>query len=112
MVQDHPHGHPSFQWRRFVSKDTFREVTTIRTPSGLVGTVTERIYNGRETYSFSVRKEYDRDGETKHTTWLQKQHFNELRKLIDDLEDAIAGAEDKSRERLRRTPMGQNTPGR
>lgn len=79
----------------------FAPVKTIKTEDGLVGTLTGRMLNGRRVLTFSMRKEYDRDGVTFSTAWFQKNHFASLRKLIDDLEDALALEEDRDRAKAR-----------
>ena len=79
----------------------FTPVKTIKTDDGLVGNITGRMLNGRRVLTFSMRKEYDRDGTTFSTAWLQKAHFASLRKLIDDIEDAIALEEDRDRAKAR-----------
>jgi len=84
------------------SKHKFTPIKIIKTDDGLVGTLTSRDLNGRPAFTFSVRKEYDRDGRTFSTAWFQKAHFGSLRKLIDDLEDALTSEEDKARARLRK----------
>lgn len=81
----------------------YREVAEIRTDSGLVASITAReAHGGGETFAFAIRKEYERGGETKQTSWLQRHHFVELRDLINRVEAVIVAAEDKSREAVRR----------
>jgi hypothetical protein len=80
----------------------YAPVHVIRTEEGLVGTVTGRPSNGRRVFTFSIRKEYDRDGVTYYTSWLQKAHFEGMRKLLDQLEDAITLEEDKDRASARK----------
>lgn len=80
----------------------YAPVKTLRTEEGLVGTITGRPSNGRRVLTFSVRKEYDRDGVTLSTTWFSKAHLAGLRKLLDELEDALVLEEDKDRASVRR----------
>jgi hypothetical protein len=79
----------------------FAPIKTIKTEDGIVGSLTGRLLNGRRVLTFSMRKEYDRDGTTYSTGWFQKNHFASLRKLIDDLEDAITLEEDRDRAKAR-----------
>lgn len=82
-------------------QENFRTVKEIKTESGLVGTITARSFNGREVFTYSVRKEYDHDGEVRYTQWFQKHHFEEHRKLLVLIEEAIEAEEDKSRAQKR-----------
>lgn len=86
-----------------MTKHNYREVTQIRTESGLVGTVTAReTAFGSETFSFAIRREYDKDGEVQGTAWMQKHHLAEYRELLNKIEVEMQAAEDKSREAARR----------
>jgi hypothetical protein len=79
---------------------SFRTIDCLRDPDGVVALVTERIADGR--VSFSISKEYDRNGKQERTAYLSRRHIDACRRLLDQLADRLELLEDQSRAKRRR----------
>lgn len=75
------------------------EVHVLRRDDGVIAVITK--YNsgkdGAPRYSFSFYKEYDRDGETRRSHWLDRRHMASIRELTDEAERWLASEEDRLR---------------
>jgi hypothetical protein len=81
-----------------VPKDDFVEVATLRDPDGLglVAPVTMRVKeNGYTSFSFALFKEFEKNGETQRTAFLNDRHLPAARRLLDEIESRIALESDK-----------------
>lgn len=77
----------------------FREIEVVRMPDGLFAQITVNDDKGR--VSFSVGREYDRNGETIRTVFLNRRHLDSLRAVIDELEAKLDRYEDQARAAVR-----------
>ena len=78
----------------------YKELKVLREGDGVCALITENPNNGRVT--FSVFKEYEKDGVTRRTSFLQTRHIPSLRKLAGRVADEMELIEDRTREDLRR----------
>lgn len=85
----------------------FEIIKEFRSVDGVVAIVTARVKNGRKSYTFALKKEFDKDGETAQTPWLQKQHVGSVRELLNQVEDFIQQTEDVDRAANRRSAAGK-----
>lgn len=79
--------------------DPYTQIEVVRDPDGPVAVVTERKKDGRITFSLS--KEFDRNGKVERTPYFHRSHIPALRRLIDDLEAQLELFEDRARARRR-----------
>jgi hypothetical protein len=79
--------------------DSFRVLDTIRDPDGVIATITERIADGR--ISFSLAREITKGNQTTRTAYLARRHLPAVRRLLDDLNDRLELAEDRARTKHR-----------
>jgi hypothetical protein len=77
----------------------FRVVDIIRDPDGVIAVITERERDGR--VSFSLAREYDVDGKPKRSAYLARRHLAAARRLLNDLEERLELAEDRTRAKRR-----------
>lgn len=77
----------------------FEEVETVRHPDGVVAVVTTHRLNGR--VSFSLAREFDRDGKVQRTQFLGRRHIEAARALLNDLVERLETHEDRARARIR-----------
>ena len=77
----------------------FRVVETIRDPDGVIAVITERVIDGRISFSFA--RELEREGKTTRTNFLARRHLPAVRRLLDDLVDRLELAEDRTRAKRR-----------
>jgi len=80
-----------------MSEDNFEIIKEFRSVDGVVATITARLRNGRRNYTYSLKKEFDKEGGVAQTPWLQKQHLKAARALLDQVEEFIQQAEDVDR---------------
>lgn len=59
--------------------------------------ITKHLYNGVPRFSFSLQKEYEKNGETRRSHWFDKRHLSDLRLAIEDAEEWMEKAEDHGR---------------
>ena len=72
---------------------------TLRKDDGVIAVIT-RYKSGKDStarYSFSLYKEYDRDGEVKRSHWLDRRHLASVRELTDEVDRWLASEEDRMR---------------
>lgn len=81
------------------STGQFNELEVIRHPDGVVAVITERLRDGR--VSFMIAREYDDGGEVKRSAYIARRHLPAARQLLNDLEDRLELAEDRTRARRR-----------
>lgn len=81
----------------------FETVSEMRTEDGLVGIITARHYSGRRYFSFSIKKEFDKNGKVEITSWFDPRQMASFRALLQKLEDEIYNLEDRERARARQT---------
>lgn len=89
-----------------MNENQFEIVKEFRSVDGVVAIITARMKNGRRSLTFSMKKEFDKNGETAQTPWLQKQHVGSVRELLTKVEDYIQHAEDIDRAAHRGSSMG------
>ncbi len=77
----------------------YRVIDTIRDPDGVIATITERVDDGR--VSFSLAREITKDGKTDRTAYLQRRHLPAALRLLTDLAERLELAEDQARARRR-----------
>jgi hypothetical protein len=65
--------------------------------TGVVAVITTRDRHDKTEFSFSIQKEFERDGRTERSTWLLKRHCDAVRRLIDQVEERLEIEEDKDR---------------
>ena len=70
---------------------------------GVVAVITERLSDGR--ISFMLTREFELEGKTKRTTYLNTRHLPAVRRLLADLEERLELIEDRIRERRRERPV-------
>ena len=81
------------------SNHEFQVIEVIRDPDGVVAVITERLDNGR--ISFMLAREFELNGETRRSAYLNPRHLTAVRRLIADLEERLELAEDRAREKRR-----------
>jgi hypothetical protein len=81
------------------SHPEFRDVETLRDSSGVIIVVTERISNGR--LSFALMNEFERDGITQRSAFLNSRHLDGATRLLAQLAGKLEIWEDAARARLR-----------
>lgn len=79
--------------------DEFRVIETVRDPDGVIATVTERVRDGR--VSFSIAREYTSNGQTKETKYLSARHVPAVVRLLNDLQEKLELHEDRARAKRR-----------
>lgn len=89
----------------------FTVVTTIADHEGVVAEITERIDNGR--CSFALYREFEKDGKTRRSSFMNKRHIDSCRRLLDELEEQLDLYEDRARaeRRLDRHQSGMDFDG-
>jgi len=93
---------PSKQDAQVTSSDSnneFSVVAEIRDPDGVVAVITERSRDGR--ISFMLAREFELEGKTKRSAYLNARHLPAVRRMLADLEDRLELAEDQAREKRR-----------
>lgn len=91
------------------SPNAFVEVATIRDPDGLLCVITEKPAppGGRSMHSFTIVKEYERDGKILRTGFMNRRHVDAARRL---LEQAAAWLDaEVDRATARRAPIAAGT---
>lgn len=78
------------------SKD-FQDLDVLRDPDGVVALITHRTRDGRVELSFSIGKEFDRDGKVERTVFLKPQHLPALARLVEALPAHLELLEDRLR---------------
>lgn len=78
----------------------FKEIDIIKHPDGIIAVITERVSDGR--VSFSISREFDADGKTKRTAYLARRHLPAVQQLLSDLSERLELAEDRTRAKKRR----------
>lgn len=81
------------------TKNEFSVIEVIKDPDGVVAVITERVRDGR--VSFMLGREFELDGETKRSAYMNTRHLPAVRRLLADLEDRLELAEDRARARKR-----------
>ena len=61
-------------------RNGYEDIDTLRDPSGAVIILSKRRSNGQ--ISFALMKEFDRDGVTEKTAFLQRRHIDGAIKLL------------------------------
>lgn len=82
-----------------VSENVFREIEIIRDPDGPIAVITERERDGR--VSFMLSREFESGGKTQRTSFLKRHHIAAIRRLLNDLEEKLDLAEDRTRAKRR-----------
>lgn len=77
----------------------FKVIEIIRDPDGVIAVITEREKDGR--VSFSLSREFDVDGKPKRSSYLARRHIAAVRRLLNDLEERLELAEDRTRAKRR-----------
>jgi hypothetical protein len=77
----------------------YRELEIVRDPDGVIAIVTERIRDGR--VSFSIAREFESDGKTRRGSYISRRHLPAVQRLLVDLEERLELAEDRARSRKR-----------
>lgn len=80
-----------------MASNDFQALDVLRDPDSLVIPVTYRMREGRPELSFSVQKEFDRDGRVERTVWLKRQHVEGVARLIEKLPSYLDLLEDRIR---------------
>ena len=81
------------------TKNEFEVVEVIRDPDGVVAVITKRTRDGR--VSFMLAREFELDGDTKRSAYMNSRHLPAVRRLLADLEDRLELAEDRARAQKR-----------
>ena len=79
--------------------NVFKIIETVADPDGIIAVITERERDGR--VSFSLFREYETSGKTKRTSYMRRHHITAIRRLLNDLEDRLELAEDRTRAKRR-----------
>jgi hypothetical protein len=77
----------------------FKVIETICDPDGIIIEVTEREHDGR--VSFAIFREYEVGGKSKRTSYMKRVHIPAIRRLLNDIEDRLELAEDRTRAKRR-----------
>ncbi len=80
-----------------MTKANFSELDVIADPEGVVAPIAIRERHDRREFSFALMKEFEREGRTERTAWLQKRHIPAARRLLDIVEERIEKEEDLAR---------------
>jgi hypothetical protein len=68
-----------------MAKSEFKEAETLRDPDGLILVITEKV--GAGTYSFSLQKEYEKDGQILRASFMNRRHIPAARRLLAQVEE-------------------------
>lgn len=79
--------------------EKFRVVETIKHPDGVIAVITERVKDGR--ISFNISREFELDGNTQRTAYLNSRHIPAVREILNDLVDRLELVEDRTRAKKR-----------
>ena len=79
--------------------DEFRVVEVIKDPDSVIAEITERVRDGR--ISFSLSREFDRNGKIEKTKYFSARHVPALVRLLTDLKERVEALEDRARAKRR-----------
>lgn len=79
--------------------EKFTVVDTVVHPDGVIAVVTERIRDGR--ISFMISREFEIDGKTQRSAYLNTRHIPAVVQLLGDLSERLELIEDRARARKR-----------
>ena len=79
--------------------EKFKVVEEVVDPDGVVAVITERVKDGR--ISFMISREFEIDGKTQRSAYLNTRHIPAVRRLLNDLTERLELAEDQARARHR-----------
>lgn len=81
-----PPGNPDIAPPTSGSK--FIELDVLRSATGVKGTISQRVSNGAIT--FSIVREFERDGITDWTTYFSEVQFDDYQEMLDLVKERIA----------------------
>lgn len=81
------------------SNPNYEEIEIVRDPDGVIAVITERKKDG--AISFGIYREFERSGETARGSFLARRHLQAARRVLEDLEERLEAAEDRSRAKRR-----------
>jgi hypothetical protein len=76
-------------------RSNFREVEVFRDRDGAIAVVSERIATGQ--VSFMIGREFERNGETCRSAFLNRYHIPGVERLLRELTEKLDLLEDKTR---------------
>ena len=79
--------------------EKFKVVEEVVDPDGVVAVITERVKDGR--ISFMISREFEVDGKTQRSAYLNTRHIPAVQQLLADLAERLELAEDRAREKKR-----------
>ena len=82
---------------RYFQGKEFKEVEILRDPDGVILIITEKV--GAGTYSFSLQKEYEKDGTILRASFLNRRHIDAIRRLVTKAEDWLDQEADRAASR-------------
>lgn len=82
-----------------MNNESFRQVEILRDPDGVIAVITERVANGR--LSFAIFSEFERDGETQRSSFLNARHLPAVERLVAAIRGNLELWEDQARARRR-----------
>ena len=75
----------------------FMPLEVIKHSDGVIIPVTYRMRDGMVELSFSIQKEFDRDGQVERTVWLKREHIPGIINLVEQLPGQLGLFEDRLR---------------
>lgn len=86
-----------------MSRNRFTEVDLVRDPdnSGVVAVISKRDRPKGAEYSFALMKEFERNGTTERTAFMQRRHVDGANRLLELVSDRLDALEDEERARRR-----------
>lgn len=79
--------------------EKFRVIETLVHPDGVVAVITERVKDGR--ISFMISREFEIEGRTQRSAYLNSRHIPAVREVLNDLVDRLELVEDRARAKKR-----------
>jgi hypothetical protein len=85
---------------------TYREIETLRDPDGIIVVITQRTDTGH--HSFRIQKEFESQGQVKHTSYLGRRHVDAVTRLMKKVGDRIDILDDQFK--ISRARAGYSVP--
>lgn len=85
---------------------SYREVETLSDPDGVVVVITQRIDTGH--HSFRIQKEFESNGQVKHTSYMGRRHCDAVTRLMKRVSDRIDILDDQFK--ISRARSGYSVP--
>jgi AraC-like DNA-binding protein len=77
-----------------MSRDNFSEIEVLRDPDGIVAVITQRA--DTSYLSFSLMKEFEREGQVVRTSFLNRRHIAAVKRLLPRVEEYLDHASERS----------------